>query len=197
MTRKTFVIDTNVLLHDPEAIEKFVGNDVVICLAILEELDKMKHFTDELGKNARSVIRYIDSITKGADLHTGIQLKDGICLRIIVDIKNGGEKKAFPLTLDRAKNKVLLVAHHLLDKGEHVVIVSKDLVMRVKSQAIGIDAEDYESTKEPYKHLYKGIVTQNVDKQTIEQFMVEGKFVIPDPSPINDAVTFPDTDIFP
>lgn len=75
MSRKTFVIDTNVLLHDPESIERFFGNDVVICLATLEELDKMKHFNDELGKNARSVIRYVDSIIKGEDLQKGIQLK--------------------------------------------------------------------------------------------------------------------------
>jgi PhoH-like ATPase len=179
MTRKTFVIDTNVLLHDPEAIERFVGNDVVVCLAIMEELDKMKHFTDELGKNARSVIRYIDSVTKGQQLNEGISLPNDINLRIIVDIKHGSEKKAFPLSLDRAKNKVLLIAHHLQDRGEHVVIVSKDLVMRVKSQAIGIDAEDYESMKEPYKHLYKGMITQEIDKATLDQFFLDGKFVVP------------------
>lgn len=180
MSRKTFVIDTNVLLHDPDSITRFVDNDVVICLAILEELDKMKHFTDELGKNARSVIRYIDTKTKGFDLAHGIAIENGINLRIIVDSKNHGEKKTFPLTLDRAKNKILLIASHLQEKGEKVVIVSKDLVMRVKSQAIGIDAEDYESLKEPYKHLYRGIIAKDVDRQTIDQFLVEGKFVIPD-----------------
>jgi PhoH-like ATPase len=174
------VIDTNVLLHDPDSITRFVDNDVVICLAILEELDKMKHYTDELGKNARSVIRYIDNKTKGFDLAHGIQIENGINLRIIIDSKNHVEKKSFPLTLDRAKNKILLSASHLQEKGEKVVIVSKDLVMRVKSQAIGIDAEDYESLKEPYKHLYKGIISKDVDRQTIDQFLVEGKFVIPD-----------------
>ena len=180
MARKTFVIDTNVLLHDPEAIERFVDNDVVICLAILEELDKMKHYTDELGKNARSVIRYIDSITKGFDIQTGISLNHGINLRLIVDVKAVNEKKGFPLTLDRAKNKILLIANHLQEKGEKVVIVSKDLVMRVKSQAIGIEAEDYESLKEPYKHLYKGIITKEVDRATIDQFLLDGKFHIKD-----------------
>ncbi len=180
MTRKTFVIDTNVLLHDPEAIERFVDNDVVICLAILEELDKMKHYTDELGKNARSVIRYIDSITKGLELTDGIKINNGIHLRIIIDGKHACDKKSFPLSLDRAKNKVLLIAHYLQEKGEKVVIVSKDLVMRVKSQAVGIEAEDYESLKEPYKHLYKGIIQKEVDKSTVEQFLLEGKLVLPD-----------------
>jgi PhoH-like ATPase len=179
MARKTFIIDTNVLLHDPDAIERFHGNDVVICLAVMEELDKMKHFTDELGKNARSVIRYIDGITREQDMQKGIKLPQDITLRIVIDGKFSVEKKGFPLTLDRAKNKVLLIAHHLQEKGEHVVVVSKDLVMRVKSQAVGIEAEDYESKKEPYKHLYKGIISHPVEKAQIDQFFLEGKMVIP------------------
>ncbi len=178
MTRKTFVIDTNVLLHDPDAISRFEGNDVVICLAVLEELDKMKHYTDELGKNARTVIRYIDSITKGSDLNQGIAIDHEIAVRIVIDVKNNQEKKAFPLTLDRSKNKVLLIAHYLMEKGEKVVIVSKDLVMRVKSQAIGIEAEDYESLKEPYKHLYKGLMTHSVEKAVMDRYLVDGKLVI-------------------
>jgi PhoH-like ATPase len=179
MARKTFVIDTNVLLHDPEALDRFVDNDVVICLAVLEELDKMKHYTDELGKNARQVIRYVDSFTKKSDLSKGIDISHGISLRIMLDAKNG-EKKVFPLALDRSKNKVLLIAHYLQERGEHVVVVSKDLVMRVKSQALGIEAEDYESLKEPYKHLYKGIITADVKKSVVDQFVMEGKFTIPD-----------------
>lgn len=179
MARKTFVIDTNVLLHDPEALDRFVDNDVVICLAVLEELDKMKHYTDELGKNARQVIRYVDSFTKKSDLSKGIDISHGISLRIMLDAKNG-EKKVFPLALDRSKNKVLLIAHYLQERGEHVVVVSKDLVMRVKSQALGIEAEDYESLKEPYKHLYKGIITADVKKSVADQFVMEGKFTIPD-----------------
>ncbi|NCX95517.1 MAG: PhoH family protein, partial [Chitinophagia bacterium] len=59
---KTFIIDTNVLLHDPDAIVKFTDNDVIIPLVVIEELDRMKRLSDELGKNARSVIRFIDSL---------------------------------------------------------------------------------------------------------------------------------------
>ena len=62
MARKTFVIDTNVLLHDPDAIGKFSDNDVIIPLSVLEELDSMKRLSDELGKNARHVIRFIDAL---------------------------------------------------------------------------------------------------------------------------------------
>ena len=64
MVRKTFIIDTNILLHDPDALIKFHNNDVVIPLTVLEELDGMKRFSDELGKNARHVLRYIDGLKK-------------------------------------------------------------------------------------------------------------------------------------
>ena len=80
MARKSFVIDTNVLLHDPEAIKKFKDNDVIIPLVVLEELDTMKRLTDELGKNARHVMRYIDSLKNGGEgaLSTGVPIENGI-----------------------------------------------------------------------------------------------------------------------
>ena len=182
MSRKTYVLDTNVLLHDPSAIERFVGNDVVIPLVVLEELDKMKHYSDELGKNARYVIRFIDGLIQGADLKIGIELAGGIALRIVIDTPTG-EKKAFPLALDRSKNKVLLVAHHLKEKGERVVIVSKDFVMRVKSQAIGLEAEDYESTKEPLEGLYRGVLKREVNKNEIDRFLIDGKIELAEDRP--------------
>lgn len=100
MNRKTFVIDTNVLLHDPDAIKKFKDNDVVIPLMVLEELDGMKRLSDELGKNARQVIRYIDGLkeNKSGDLHHGVQIENGITVRVHVDMK-APEKKAFPFLL--------------------------------------------------------------------------------------------------
>src|SRR5690349_1549934 len=84
VARKTFIIDTNVLVHDPTAITKFKNNDVVIALAVLEELDVLKRYGDEVGKNAREVIRYIDSLKAegGGDLHRGVVIADGPKVRI-------------------------------------------------------------------------------------------------------------------
>jgi PhoH-like ATPase len=89
MTRKSFVIDTNVLLHDPDAIKKFKDNDVIVPLAVLEELDSMKRLSDELGKNARHVMRYIDSLKnlKKGDLNTGIPIENGIVVKVHVELK--------------------------------------------------------------------------------------------------------------
>ncbi len=180
MSRKTFVIDTNVLLHDPDAIKKFRDNDVVIPLMVLEELDGMKRLSDELGKNARHVIRYIDSLKekKAGDLHNGVQIEDGIVVRIFVDTKIG-DKTSFPLPLDRNTNKILLVAYKIREaNGQRVVLVSKDFVMRVKAEAIGLEAEDYENLKVSYDKIYKGYRKIEVTKKEIDLFIKDGSIAL-------------------
>ena len=174
MTRKTFVIDTNVLLHDPDAISKFHDNDVIIPLNVLEELDSMKRFSDELGKNARHVLRYIDALKQkqAGDLHSGVKIENGIVVRVLVDVKPG-EKTSFPLPPERS-NKTLLVAFKLRETGEKVVIVSKDFVMRVKAVAIGLEAEDYENLKASYDNLYRGYRKLEMPKRDIDLFYKDG-----------------------
>lgn len=174
MTRKTFVLDTNVLLHDPDAITKFRGNDVVIPLIVLEELDGMKRLTDELGKNARQVIRYIDTLKENeGDLHRGVQIANEIEVRIHLEVR-GADKKPFPLPLDRNTNKILHVAYQIREAGQHVVLVSKDFVMRVKSEAIGLESEDYENLKVSYEHMYRGYRKIQVPKREIDMFFKDG-----------------------
>ncbi len=175
MARKTFVIDTNVLLHDPDAIGKFHDNDVIIPLNVLEELDSMKRFSDELGKNARHVIRYIDSLKKknAGDLQSGVKIENGIVVRVLVDIKPS-EKTSFPLSPERSANKILFVAYRLRENGEKVVIVSKDFVVRVKAEAIGLEAEDYENLKASYDNLYRGYRKLEMPKREIDLFYKDG-----------------------
>jgi len=174
VTRKTFIIDTNVLLHDPDAIRKFKDSDVVIPLIVVEELDGMKRLSDELGKNARYVIRYIDAIKRqGGSIPDGVMIENGIKVRIHVEI-HPPEKKTFPLSLDRNTNKILMIAFQLKESGEKVVVVSKDFVMRVKAEAIGLEAEDYENLKFSYDNIYKGYRKIEVPKREIDQFYKDG-----------------------
>lgn len=175
MARKSFVIDTNVLLHDPDAISKFKDNDVVIPLIVLEELDGMKRLSDELGKNARHIIRYIDGLKlrNEGDLHSGIKIENGICIRIYVDTKLA-DRNGFPLPLDKNTNKILHVAYKIQETGQKVVLVSKDFVMRVKAEAIGIEAEDYISLKVSYDNIYKGYRKIEVPKKDIDLFYKDG-----------------------
>lgn len=181
VTRKTFVIDTNVLVHDPAAITKFEDNDVVISLAVLEELDSLKRYTDEVGKNAREVIRYIDSLKaeKTGDLHTGVVLPEGPKVRIYLNAK-AERIEGFPLPLDRNSNKFLLVAFALQQQGESVVIVSKDFVTRVKAEAMDLESEDYENLKTSYEEIYKGIRKVDVQKRDIDMFFKDGTLPPPE-----------------
>jgi PhoH-like ATPase len=175
MTRKAFVIDTNVLLHDPDAILKFQRNDVIIPLVVLEELDGMKRLSDELGKNARQVLRYIDALKnrKTGDFNQGMQIENDILIKIFVDIKPL-DKNGFPLALDRNSNKILLIAYKLREMGQRTVVVSKDFVMRVKAEAIGIEAEDYEGLKVAYDHIYRGYRKIETPKRDIDLFYKDG-----------------------
>lgn len=180
VARKTFVIDTNVLLHDPDSIKKFENSNVVIPLAVLEELDSMKRLSDELGKNARHVMRYIDSLKlnrKSGDLNTGVEIENGIKIRIHVESKLP-EKKSFPLPLDRNTNKILMVAFQIKEMGETVVFVSKDFVTRVKAEAIGLEAEDYENLKFSYDQIYKGYRKIDVPKRDIDIFYKDGSISV-------------------
>lgn len=176
MNRKTFVIDTNVLLHDPNALTAFGDNDVVVPLAVLEEFDSMKRFRDELSKNARAVLRYFDSLKdvgKG-DLHKGVLLPSGARIRIQLEVKTNYSPH-FSLSLNSTSYRILMAAYFLFEKGEKVVFVSKDLAMRVKAEAMGLEAEDYENQKFSYDALYKGYRRVTVPKRDIDLFYKDGR----------------------
>lgn len=180
VTRKTFIIDTNVLIHDFSAIKRFKDNDVVIPLAVLEELDSLKRNSDEVGKNARETIRYIDSLKseKKGDLHTGVAIPEGPKVRIYLGTKQERVEN-FPLPLDRNSNRFLLTAFMLKQRGESVVIVSKDFVTRVKAEAMDLEAEDYESLKLSYDEMYHGLRRIEMPKHDIDVFYKDGFLSVP------------------
>ncbi|MCB1081688.1 MAG: PhoH family protein [Chlamydiia bacterium] len=177
MTSKTFVLDTNVLLHDPHALEKFESHEIVMPLVVLEELDKLKRFSDELGKNARHVIRFIDQL-KG-DVFKGVTLDNGSTFSIFVEDKTMSKEK-FPLSLDNKKHRIIFAAYQLKAMGREVVImISKDFVLRIKAESIGIEAQDYELLKNSYENLYKGYRKLDLSKQEIDTFLTKGSIEIP------------------
>jgi len=184
MMRKAFVVDTNVLLHDPDAIKKFHGhNDVVIPFMVLEELDSMKRLSNELGKNARHVLRHIDTIKHSCEgnLQEGIFIENGTRLRVYFDPKPV-KHQTFPLSLDRIANKILLVAFLLKEQEQEVTLVSKDFVTRVKAELIGVEARDYDNLKSSYEHLYRGLRKIQVSKHQIDLFYKNGSLELKEPT---------------
>jgi PhoH-like ATPase len=174
VARKTFLIDTNVLVYDPSAIKKFRDNDVVIPLVVLEELDSFKRNSDEVGKNARAVMRYIDSLgSSSGDFHQGVTIPEGPRVRIHLDLKQD-RQEGFPLPLDRNSNRILLAAFALQQRGEQVVFVSKDSVTRVKAETLGIESEDYENLNVSYDEMIRGLRKLSVQKREIDLFYKDG-----------------------
>ncbi len=173
MTDKIFVLDTNVLVHDPESIFKFPRHEVVIPVTVLEELDKLKRQPGELGRNARHAIRLLES-TKAmgsGDLHSGVKLENGARIRILIEMKTD-YNKSFALTVN--DNRILMAAYFLFEQGAHVIFVSKDFAARVKASAIGIEAQDYENLKCSYEGISKGIQKLELDKSSIDHFYKDG-----------------------
>lgn len=181
LARKTFVIDTNVLVYDASAIKTFKDNDVIIPLAVLEELDGLKRLSDAVGKNAREVIRYIDSLKteKRGDFHSGVTIPEGPKVRIHLGPKLD-RVEGFPLSLDRNSNRFLLAAYLLKQHGERVVIVSKDFVTRVKAEAMGLEAEDFEGSKVSYDEMYRGLRKIEAAKHDIDVFYKDGFITLPE-----------------
>jgi len=176
VVRKTFVLDSNILLQDPDAILRFKESNVVIPVIVLQELDGMKRLSDELDKNARYIMRYIDSLKskKEGDLSKGFKIENGINVRIHFNIRLS-ESKPFPLLPDRTIHKILMTAYQLKELGERVVLVSKDFIMRIKAEAIGLEAKDYENFKFSYGQIYKGYRKLEVSKKRSIYFIMQKK----------------------
>ena len=177
-SHKTFVIDTNVFLYDPHALMKFPNNHILIPVAVLEELDKMKRFPDELGRNAREIIRLLDSLrTAGTgNLHKGVRLENGSVVRVQPELKVE-YKYDFIMTIN--DNRIIMAAYLLQEQGEKVAFVSKDFAARIKAEAIGIEAEDYENLKFSYEEVYKGIQYIEMPKHEIDLFYKDGRIGVP------------------
>lgn len=155
-SRKIFVLDTSVLVYDPNSIYSFSYNDVILPITVLDELDKLKSLHNETGRNARVSIRNLDQISNTGDLINGISLDDGIVFKI--DTSAYG---AIGLDPSYGDSKILGSASKLqLDnKDKKVVLVSKDINLRVRAKAFGLNAEDYEKDKIVTSELYQGFRT--------------------------------------
>lgn len=142
--KKTYVIDTNILIQSPYAIECFEDNDLVIPLVVVEELDGLKKADGEKGANARQAVRLLENYRNKGNLLIGVQLQGGGILRIEKNYVNIALPEDLPD--DKADNRILKVCKGLNDEKEkegQIILVSKDLVLRLKAQILGIKAEDY------------------------------------------------------
>lgn len=174
--KKIFVLDTNVLLHDPNAIFAFEDNEVIIPAVVLEEIDSKKRNVDEIGRNARYVSRLLDSLRQKGRLHDGIPLDNGGTIKVELNHRSF-QKMQDTFAETTNDNRILAVAlnyrHEEMEKAnaKPVVLVSKDTLVRIKADVLGITAQDYLSDRlVAASEFYQGYMTTLVHPSIIDEF---------------------------
>jgi len=171
---KTFVIDTNVFIHRPDAILSFRDNEIVIPLSVLEELDNLKSSREARGRNARETIRLLDEISRHGDLQEGVKMENGSTLKVELSYNEDLDKIPMDIEKDKNDNKIILSAYSLQQQGKRVFFVSKDISARLKAAALGIKAVDYEKQKVNIDTLYKGYTEMDVGQDSLLQLREVG-----------------------
>ncbi|MFC5651706.1 PhoH family protein [Paenibacillus solisilvae] len=175
--KKIFVLDTNVLLHDPQAIFAFEDNEIIIPAVVLEEIDSKKRLADELGRNARHVSRLLDQMREDGRLHEGITLPNGGLLK--VELNHRSYVRVQDMFGEMSNdNRILAVAlNYSLEEKEKpeerpVIIVSKDVLVRIKADVLGLAAQDYRSDQVVVtaSDVYTGYLTLFVHPAVIDEF---------------------------
>ena len=175
--KKTYVLDTNVLLYNPEAIFAFEDNEVVIPLAVIEEIDNQKKRQDEIGRNARVFSKQLDALRVRGRLSEGCCLQGGL-IRVELNHQDLGD---FSTTLDLQKydNRILAVAHYFSKTTEEpVILVTKDLNLRIKADVLGIPAEDFYKDKIDFQELYSGVGECQLSADDLNLFYRTGKLPV-------------------
>lgn len=175
--QKTYVLDTNILIQSPCALQSFEDNRIVLPLAVLEELDGLKNAEGERGANARQTIRYLETLRTTGNLLEGVSLPNGGTLRLELNCVDVKIPEGFPEY--KNDNRILKVCLGLKEKEPPVILVTKDIVVRMKAQLLGIDAEDFTTEQSPVsEEQYTGRCEVFVSEKTFEDF--KKKHITPD-----------------
>ena len=166
--QKTYVLDTNVLIQSPQALLSFEDNRIVLPLAVLEELDALKTSDGERGANARAAIRFLEGLRQSGSLTDGVALGGG-SLRLETNCTNIQLPEGFPE--HKNDNRILKVCLGLAEREAPVILVTKDILVRIKAQMLGIEAEDFTTEQAPeHDKQYTGRAEVYVDETLFDAF---------------------------
>jgi PhoH-like ATPase len=192
--KKTFVLDTNVLLYDSESIFSFDDNNIVIPLIVLEELDQKKNRQDEIGKNSRKSSRYLDELRDQGSLQKGVKLKSGGIIKVLSKDQIEGFDNVLLSDMDESKpDSIIIATAYSLQKNEKdpVILVTKDINVRVTCDVLGVQCEDYRKHRvvSDAETLYSGVQRIEVSQEIVDKFYTTRKLEIDD--------TFKDHELYP
>lgn len=186
--KKIFILDTSVLLYDCDAVKNFQKNDIAIPITVLEELDTFKKGNNVINLHAREFIRYLDKISDKNMLQKWISLngRSHGKLRVLQD-ESSEVDAAEVFGSKKNDHRILNSAMKLMEQepDKKVILVSKDINLRIKARALNIEAEDYETVRvKDIDHLYKGKTEVKYDdSEVINRFYEEGKL---EPKQVSD-----------
>lgn len=175
---KNYILDTNVLLHDPSSLLSFQENNVLIPIEVIEEIDRFKREATELGRNARQVSRMLDGWRAQGHLNKGVALPNGGHLRVVVG--NRRQTRTGNGRDTSIDNRILALALAEKARAPRVpaILVTKDINLRIKADAMGVLAEDYETDRVQVKDLYSGIFEKTVRPEQLAQFRANGELAL-------------------
>ncbi len=175
--RKIFVLDTNILIHDPYSIYNFRGNDIYLPIEVIEEIDKLKQ-KPNTAIHARMASRVLEEIRKKGNLSQGIELPNDIFFKV----ERTADLSLLPegLKRDIVDNHIIAVVIGIQKRepDRRVIFVTKDINLRIKADAVGVEVEDYSTDKVVYDDLDKGYAEIEVSKDTFDKYNKSGKIDI-------------------
>ena len=189
--KKTYVLDTNVLLSDPNCFNNFQDNDLILPILVLEELDKHKVRSDEVGRTAREVNRILDKIGEGGSLRDGVSLPSGGTLRVMSSPTGYSALLPPELVLGSSVDNMIIGFVLMLKRDTpDAILVSKDINVRVKCSSLGIEAQDYLSNRatDSAEHLYTGVKVLVVPYDIVEKFYAKDSIYLSD---VTEEKTYP------
>jgi PhoH-like ATPase len=192
---KNYVLDTAVLLYDPQALFKFEENNVFIPITVIEDVDRFKKDLNENGRNARQTSRYLDNLRLKGSLTSGVRLDNGGTVIVKLDVNSARIPRE--LQTNSRDSFILSIALDVKQHSEQIptLFVSKDINLRIKADALGLDVEDYESDKVDIEELYSGYTTVTAASNEIDLFFEQGFLPYSGTSALfaNQYVTLADT----
>ncbi len=171
--KKNFVLDTNVLLHDPNAPLAFGSNDVIIPIYVIEEIDRFKKELSELGRNARLVGRMIDRFRASGRLNEGVEMPTGGTLKVMFTNRQLPAEIGIGQKMD---HKILAVAFELSerDPDKPTIFITKDTNLRIKADSLGITAEDFDTERVTADEIYSGVAELALPGEQVDTFYNNG-----------------------
>ena len=168
---KTYVLDTNVLLSDPDSINSFEDNNLLIPILVLEELDKHKTRNDDVGRNARQVSRALDAMRVDGSFHDGVKTRGGGIIKIVPSPQDPATLLPKELSVSSSVDN-MIIGFMLSYKDENLVLVSKDINIRVKCDAMGLKCQDYLNMRisSDIDELYRGVKLIHTTEDVIDLF---------------------------